>query len=323
MPREFAAVNVSIWSDEDWRSLPPLAQHLYLTLWTDPKLSYCGVLDWRPGRIAARAAGWTADDVRTAADCLRARHFIVTDEDTEECLIRSWVRWDGLMKQPRMAVSYAHAYATVESTLLRRVLVHELVKLHERHPDLAGFSKPAVQEMLHLPAVSAKVSVSVEDPFGPSLAQTLPDVSVPPTPFSFSNSNSSTPDSIQKPPRPVAVVPDRPEFDRFWKVYPNTAKKVDARKAYEKALKKTTHDVLFAGAENAARAWAGPDKQYAPHAATWLNGERWTEAAEQMNPRLGVSQLGRKQQETDDMFGRAIARAQARDDVREQRAIGQ
>ena len=219
MPREYAAVNVSIWQDEDWRALPPTAQHLYLTLWTHPKLSYCGVVDWRPGRIAASAGGWTADEVRLAADCLRARHFIVTDDETEECLIRSWVRWDGLMKQPRMAVSYANAFAAVASNLLRRVLVHELVRLHERQPDLAGFTKPQVQAMFDLPEVSAKDEVVVEDPFGDGFAHRfghsvgdrfgqpeaqpqdigLGSVSLPPTP-------SPTPAPLSITPPPTGVV---------------------------------------------------------------------------------------------------------------------
>jgi hypothetical protein len=213
MPRDFAAVNVSIWQDEDWRALPPQAQHLYLTLWTHPKLSYCGVVDWRPGRLAALSAGWTTEDVVQAGDCLRARHFIVTDDETEECLIRSWVRWDGLMKQPRMAVSYANAYAAVASTLLRRVLVHELIRLRERQPDLAGFSKPQVQAMFDLPEVSAKDAVAVSDPFGDGFTHRfthkvggglgppqgepqaigLGSVSVPPTPSPTPAPLSSTP----------------------------------------------------------------------------------------------------------------------------------
>jgi hypothetical protein len=206
MPRDNARVNMGIWQDDDWRALPPPAQHLYQTLWTHPALSYCGVVDWRPGRIAALSYGWTQEAVTTAADCLRARYFIVTDDTTEECLIRSWVRWDGLMKQPRLAVSYANAYAVVSSNLLRGVIIDELKKLRERHPDLAGLTKPQVVAMFDLPAISAKGSVFVDDPFRdgfphgfphgfghglthgftPGLGEPLPNVSgsvsVPPTP---------------------------------------------------------------------------------------------------------------------------------------------
>src|SRR5690606_36164469 len=76
MARDHARVNVTIWGDPDFRALPAPAQHLYLTLWTAPRLSYCGVHDWRPGRIAARSTGLTADDIETIAQCLEARHFL-------------------------------------------------------------------------------------------------------------------------------------------------------------------------------------------------------------------------------------------------------
>src|SRR5690348_9910466 len=101
MAREFSKMNLSINQDGDWRKLPPPAQHLYMTLWNHPSLSYCGVVDWRPGRLTALSEGWTVEDILEAADCLEARLFVVIDHTTEELLVRSWVRFDGLMKQPR------------------------------------------------------------------------------------------------------------------------------------------------------------------------------------------------------------------------------
>lgn len=193
MAREFSKFNLAIWQDDDWRAVPPPAQHLYMVLWAHPGLTYAGVVDWRPGRIAALAGGWTADEVRAAADCLEARLFIVTDEDTEECLIRSWARFDGLMKQPRMAVSFANAYAETASSEIRGVIIHELNKLHTLDPDLAGWAKPQVTDMLGLAQIDPRSRALPEDPFGdgfghtfgPTQAQTRPDVSpsvsVPPT----------------------------------------------------------------------------------------------------------------------------------------------
>lgn len=195
MAREFGRYNIAIWQDPDWREVPPLAQHLYMVLWFHPALTYCGAVDWRPGRIASMAGGWTAADVREAAACLEARHFIVVDDDTEEVLIRSWVRFDGLMKQPRLAVSYANAYAAVSSNLIRGVLIHELLKLRELEPDLPGLAKAQVQQMMGLPSINPKTrdvppdpfgdrfthrfGDSVGDGFGASSDETPPNVSVP------------------------------------------------------------------------------------------------------------------------------------------------
>lgn len=194
MARDHARVNVTMWGDPDLRALPYPAQLLYLTLWTAPGLSYCGVHDWRPGRLAARSQGMTAQDIELAAQCLEARHFLVIDRDTEECLIRSWARFDGLMKQPRMAVSFVKAYSAVESATIKQVLVHELGKIREESPELGCWSDPRVGAVLDHPGVSAKALPPVEDPFGPEFAlslaqglglglgQTRDEVWVPPTP---------------------------------------------------------------------------------------------------------------------------------------------
>lgn len=166
MARDHARVNVTIWGDPKFRQLPPAAQHLYFALWTAPELSYCGTHDWRPARLTGLAAGWTRDVVQIAADCLAARHFLVIDEDREEVLIRSWIRWDGLMKQPRMAISCITAYAAVASPTIREVIVHQLTEEKKRLPDLACWSDPRVQEVLAHPSVDPKTLPTPEDPFG-------------------------------------------------------------------------------------------------------------------------------------------------------------
>lgn len=153
MARTHARINVELWQDEDFRGLPREAQHLYFILWTHPALSYCGVVDWRPGRIAAYAENWTALDVLEAADCLQSRLFIVTDDDTEECLIRSWAKWDGLLKEAKMSVSWANAYAAVASNDLRGVIVHEARRLRTAHPDYVGWTKDQVLRVLDRPAL--------------------------------------------------------------------------------------------------------------------------------------------------------------------------
>lgn len=219
MPRAFAKVNVAIWQDPDFRRLPPAAQHLYLLLWTSPSLSFCGVHDWRPGRLSHLSAGFTEDHTRAVGDCLAARYFIVADEETEEVLIRSWTRFDEVLKQPRLAVSFVHAYADTYSQSLRSVLIYELRKIHEKNPNLACWKDSRVTDLLEHDAVSAKDLPTPEDPFGDGfrdgfalgLAQTLPDVSVsvsvPPTTAS-TNSTHQTADkkhSADKPRRAKAT----------------------------------------------------------------------------------------------------------------------
>lgn len=220
MPRDHARINLAIWNDPDWRQLPPLAQHLYLTLWTHPDLSYAGVVDWRPGRIAALAGGWTAGDVTTAADCLEARLFIVRDEDTEECLIRSWVRWDGLLKQPIMAVSFANAYAATASNVIRGVIVHEAKKTHERQPEMAGWTKGQVRAILDNPSLDPATRTLPRDPFTLDLTPALtpsvtlsagvgvyPSPNTPPTPTPAPTTDTPAPKHSGRK-RPARALPD-------------------------------------------------------------------------------------------------------------------
>lgn len=201
MARDFASVNVAIWADPEWRALPPAAQHLYLLLWTSPGLSYCGVHDWRPGRLAALSNGFTAEHIETVAACLTARHFLVIDDDTEEALVRSWARFDGLMKKPRMAVSFASAYASVASATLRMVLVREVEKIREESPELSCWGDSRVAQILSHPSVAAKDLPTPSDPFTDGFTEGLPmglpqtaaSVCLPPTPAPAPAPNTSTP----------------------------------------------------------------------------------------------------------------------------------
>ena len=180
MARDHARVNLTIWSDPDFRALPPAPQHLYLTLWTAPELSYCGVHDWRPARMTGLSRGYTAEHIETIAACLEARHFLVIDRDTEECLVRSWARFDGLMKQPRMAISLITAYASTGSATIRKVVVHELRKIREESPDLSCWADKRVAEVLDHPSISAKELPPVKDPFEGDFAPGL-DMGLPQT----------------------------------------------------------------------------------------------------------------------------------------------
>lgn len=141
MAREYARVKLSIWADDDFRELSAGAQGLYFVLLTSPTLSLCGVADWRPKRLAGLAKGWTARQVQTAAQELVSHGYIVTDDDTEEVLVRSFMRHDGVLKSPNITVSMVKDFAAVTSAILRRTIVDEMVRLREKYPDWAGWAK--------------------------------------------------------------------------------------------------------------------------------------------------------------------------------------
>ena len=66
-------------------------------------------------------------------------------------------------------------------------------------------------------------------------------------------------------------------FDQLWEMYPRKVGKGQARKAYVAASKKIDFFDLLPKLEAYVATLDGKDKQYMPHLATWLNGERWAD----------------------------------------------
>lgn len=144
MARDRANINTNIWTDQDWRNLPLAQQHLYLLLTSHPTLSYAGVVDWREARLAAMTADATAESIREAAEGLQAERFVFIDDETEEILVRSFLRHDGLLKQPKLSISMVNAYGAIASSRIREVVTFELQKLHREHGDWAAFGQEKV-----------------------------------------------------------------------------------------------------------------------------------------------------------------------------------
>lgn len=148
MARDRASIRLDMWADQDWRDLSEGAQHLYMLLMSHPTLSYAGVADWKPGRLAAMTSKKTKADVLKDAAELQERFFIVVDSDSEEVLVRSFIKHDGLMKQPKLVVSMTNAYAAIASKAIREVIAFEVQKLHSRHPELNAWGVKQVQTLL-------------------------------------------------------------------------------------------------------------------------------------------------------------------------------
>lgn len=176
MARDHARIYLTIWTDdEDFRALPSTAQWLYFRLVTDPGLTFAGTLDWRPAKLAASTADLTAVDVEMLAAYLEdpADHdpYIIVDRDSEEALIRTFIRHDGLMTSPNITVAMLKAHAAIGSTVLRSVVVHQLAALKVDEPDLRGWAKVP-------PGLLRRAKLSPVEAF----SQLAPNPSVNPSP---------------------------------------------------------------------------------------------------------------------------------------------
>jgi len=67
------------------------------------------------------------------------------------------------------------------------------------------------------------------------------------------------------------------DFEKFWNTYPIKVGKGAAMKAWVKAIKKTTAEVIVEGADRYARD-PNRDPSFTAHPATWLNGDRWLDS---------------------------------------------
>lgn len=213
MARDRANINTNLWADSDWRDLDDAEQRLYMLLMTHPSLSYAGVADWRPGRLAAMSRNGSRQTVELAAKGLQAQRFVFIDEDTEEILIRSFLRHDGLLKQPKLAVSMANAFGAVASREIQMVIVHELKRLHSEHPEWKAFEVAQVKVLLKL---EGKDMADFTPGFTPAL--TLPFTAEPAQAQALPTSTATTTATSSKEDSSSSEISDeipRPDVDEL------------------------------------------------------------------------------------------------------------
>lgn len=129
MSRDHAALQHRIWRDKDFTSQDPDAVLLYLFLLSQDDLSYAGALHLRPRQWARSLPTLGVERIRAAVDTLAENRFVLVDEDTEELLIRTFVRNDELWKMPRMLELAIKQAARIESDRLREAFGVELLRI--------------------------------------------------------------------------------------------------------------------------------------------------------------------------------------------------
>jgi hypothetical protein len=139
--REYARIRVSSFDDPDVEALSIEAQWLYYkVLLPHPALSSCGVMDWRPKHLVRKATNASRVKILAAAAELERARFLMFDLETEQVLLRSYVRSDELLKNPKMAGAVVKAYQSVASRELQAALVTEFKRVREENPDYSSWS---------------------------------------------------------------------------------------------------------------------------------------------------------------------------------------
>ena len=139
MARDHARFKINVWDDEDFRALRGSEQHAYFLLASNRGLSRCGVVTYIPSRFEGLAADLTAPRFKTAVAGLRAARFVVVDDRTQELLVRTFVRHDGVLDRVNMGKATGTAFEAVVSDDIRHAIGDELARLMKHSPDLAGW----------------------------------------------------------------------------------------------------------------------------------------------------------------------------------------
>lgn len=265
MARHFGSIATSVWDDPDWWSLTGEAQRVYLMLVTQATISPVGTVPMTLKRWANSTRGCTIKGLTKALEELSDAAYIVVDWDREELLVRSFVRWDkGYTNELRLKAIKKTA-PMVGSRLLAGALAHELNRLSIDHGITAS----------PLDALSKPLASPIEDVSKDAGSKYLRTWVLEPEP-----------EPEPEPGTRASAAPTAPRendpFEQFWSLYPRTEGRKPAQASFVKALNRTTFADLMAHLHRQLRDPDCPDSGYWPHAATWLNQDRWND---QFTPR--------------------------------------
>lgn len=123
-----ALIREALWRDQDFRALPRTAQCLYLQLLSQKDLDCAGVLTLNRDVLVKGCSEMTLADLNYDLKMLCQTRFTVVDSDSDEVLIRSYVRLVSVLSPNAWKAAKVHALR-VHSQEIRLMLASELRRL--------------------------------------------------------------------------------------------------------------------------------------------------------------------------------------------------
>ena len=242
---KYVRVMRSIWTDADWLELPSRSKMVYLQLISQANISKSGVLPTVPRRWASMYPDLDVEDILAAIDDLVRSGFVLVDEETEELLVRTYMRYDEMYAQPNGRKAIGAAIDEIVSQALRNAVEEELADLTAK-----GSGNPS------------------DNPFGKGSGNPSGKGSVTP------RTRNQEPGTRNPEPTTDVELVDR--FDDFWQTYPRKTGKAQAVKSWGKLKPDDQEEAIRILPEHVAY-WhrTGTATQFIPHPATWINGRRW------------------------------------------------
>ncbi|MBD3549824.1 MULTISPECIES: hypothetical protein [Streptomyces] len=174
MARGHGRILTSIWEDTDFTELDESEQRLYLFLISQPNLNHAGLLDLTLRRWSRKARGLSVGELEKRIHALEQARFIVVDDDTEELLIRSFIRNDGVWKQPKVMGAAVSGALEISSKRLQQALLAEMdrIPLDELSDEptkvRAGGEGPSIRRQVqnHIEDLRRAFGTPTPDPTG-------------------------------------------------------------------------------------------------------------------------------------------------------------
>ena len=269
----------SIWTDPEWLELTSTEKLVYLQLISQPNISKCGVLPFVPRRWAHMHPDLSADDLTATLDALEAKCYVIVDRDTEEILVRTYMRYDEAWKQTNGTRGIQIEAQEIMSKRLLDVVIHEYEQASGRSwrkGSDKGCDDPC-DEGSDNPRATPLSPNPYPQPLNPDPEPTL--ALVP-------SDNSG--DTVE-----AEIVPQwEVDFRAWWEMYPRKRDKKKAQSAF-KNLTKANRALALAALPEHKRYWdrEGTPDEFIPHPTTWINGKRWEDELTPSEPKGKPNQL--------------------------------
>ena len=241
--RQYGSIRTDIWRDDDWRALSVDAQWLYELLISQPTISTAGILPLQIAKWSRYAKGMTAKRVNAALNELIDADFVAVDSETEEVLVRTFIRHDAARAGTGNVMLSALRCANItQSEDLRGVLLTEIHRLERdwtpNQTELITALDESLSNGFRKPSEShSKGSVEVEVEVGanaPTSEKGGKLINFPPQEQSLPKSGTSLGDGDEKPKRatrlPQGWMPPAEDIDAMKARFPN----VDLKTEHEK-----------------------------------------------------------------------------------------
>jgi hypothetical protein len=253
----------SIWTDEEWLGLTSTEKLIYLQLISQPNITKCGVLPFVPRRWAHMHPDMDAAGVTEVIGSLEHKGYVFVDRDTEELLVRTYIRYDEAWRQTNGTRGIQIEAQEIMSKRLLDAVVREYEQASGNTWNKGcdkGNDNPCDEG-----SDNTRATPLTPNPYPPTLN---PDPE--PTLALVSQHDSSNAGEAE------IVSQWEMDFKSWWSMYPRKVDKKKAASAF-KNLTKGNRALAMQALPEHVEHWEreGTASEFIPHPTSWLNGKRW------------------------------------------------